>query len=97
MDIRNVTQFANFLGGNDLVRLDGMFQQIINCVNSYDAGCNCYKLEDKRKLYELCNRLYFDAARHLGHRFKHEFLAKTSERQINVYTENGQLIISISH
>jgi hypothetical protein len=97
MDIRNVTQYATFLRGNDMVRLDGMFQQVINCVENYAAGCNCYKLEDKRKLYDICNKLYIDSAKHFGHIFKKEFLSKTAERQINIYTENGQLIISISH
>ena len=97
MDIRNVTQYAAFLKGNDLVRLDGMFQQVINCAGNYSAGCNCYKMEDRRRLYEICNKLYIDSARHFGHLFRHEFLSKTAERQINIYTEGGQLIISICH
>ena len=96
MEIRNVTQFANFLKGNNLSRLDGMLQQLVNCIDNYTVHCNCHKLEDKRKMYDTCNKLYFNTAHNLCPRFKNEFLATTAERQINIYTENGQLIISIS-
>ena len=51
MEIRNVTQFANFISCYGFAGLDGSFQQVITCVNTYKASCNCYKAEDKQTLY----------------------------------------------
>ena len=58
MEIRNVTQFASFISSNGFNNLDGIFIQIIQCVNTYSAACNCYKVEDKRKIYSMCCKLY---------------------------------------
>ncbi len=96
MDIRNVTQFAQFLSANNLTRLDPSFQQTVQCINNYAAACNCSKREDKLTTYTVCNKLYQDSARQIVGRFKNELLATTEERQISFYTENGQLIVIVS-
>jgi len=96
MDIRNVTQFASFISDNDLGRIDGIFQQVITCINTYKFSCNCYKLEDKQKLYASCNKMYMDSVQHIVPRFKNEFLSKIPERQISFYMENGGLIFILS-
>jgi len=93
MDIRNVTQFANFVSSTHLVGLDTSFLQIVQCLNGYNAACNCYKKEDKLKLYEKCNAAYHQAVKHVVPKFRHEFLSKTGERQISFYTDQGHLII----
>ena len=96
MEIHNVTQFANFISTNDLVKLDIVLLHTVQCVNTFTAACNCYKAEDKAKIYAACTRMYSEAAKSASIRFKNEFLSKTSDRQITFYTEQGSLIAIMS-
>lgn len=96
MEIRNVTQFSNYIESNDLTRLDPSFQTIVSCMAEYKRGCDCWKREDRDKQYSKCVNLYLSASRHLVNRFKNEFLAKTAERQIILYTENGTMIVILN-
>ena len=92
MEIRNVTQFASFVGNNGLSTLDHRFRQIVVCMGDFLRHCNCHKRADKDRIYQNCNRMYIEAARDAAGKFKYQFLEKTSERQILFYTENGSLI-----
>jgi len=92
MDIRNVTQFANFVSSTNLVGLDTSFLQIVQCLSGYSAACNCYKKEDKLNMYVKCNKAYHQAVKHVVPKFRHEFLSQTGERQISFYNDQGQLI-----
>lgn len=96
MTIGNVTQFANFITSQGLNRLDGTLQQIVTCINNYSTACNCHKVEDKRKMYDNCNRLYSDAVRHVIPKLKNEILAKIPERQVSFHMDNGTLILILS-
>ena len=96
MDIRNVTQFAAFISNNGLQSMDGMLRQIVDCITGYAAACNCYKVEDKQRMYGACNRMYLDAVRHIVPRFKNEILAKIPDRQISFFSDNGTLIAIVS-
>ena len=96
MNIGNITQFSSFISSNNIGHLDGIFSQIVNCINNYSAKCNCYKLEDKQRMYADCNKLYNNAIRNVVPRFKNEILSKIPERQISFYTDNGTLISIVS-
>ena len=96
MKINNVTQFSNFIEQNDISKLDGIFSQIVNCINNYSKACNCYKLEDKQRMYVDCNKLYNNAIRNVVPRFKGDILSKIPERQISFYADNGSLISIVS-
>ena len=96
MDIRNVTQFANFVNSTHLVGLDASFLQIVQCLNGYNAACNCYKKEDKLNMYAKCNAAYHQAVKHVVPKLRHEFLSKTGERNISFYNDQGQLILSVT-
>lgn len=96
MDIRNVTQFASFISANGFQQLDGILRQAVDCLTGYSAACNCYKVEDKQRMYAACNKLYMDAVRHVIPRFKNVILAKIPDRQITFYSENGTLITIVS-
>jgi len=92
MEIRNVTQFANFISAGNLQGLDMNLQQIIYCVNDYAAACNCHRGENKRKKYDECTRIYAEAVKNILPKFKNDFLSKTSERQISFFLDNGNII-----
>lgn len=92
MDIRNATQFAAFLSGNQLVELDPLFVQLIKCFNDFSRHCNCHRQKDKERIYQNCNKLYVQGAMIGAIRFKNEFLNKTTERNISFFSENGTLI-----
>lgn len=96
MDIRNVTQFVNFLSSNGLGTADTLFVQVTQCLHNYEHACNCYKKEDKMALYNACKRLYIDAVNGVVPKMKNVFLSKTTERQIAFYTDEGSLISILS-
>lgn len=96
MNIRNTTEFATFISGNDLTNSDSSLIQLINCINTYKAGCDCWKKDEKLKLYNTCAQLYFHAVKHVLPKLKNEILAKTSERHIIFFSDQGHVIGSIS-
>lgn len=92
MDIHNVTQFANFLSKEGLQGLDMIFQSLIFCINNFSATCSCQGAAEKQKLYNNCTMIYMNAVNSIVPKYKNEFLSKTSDRQIQFYTDNGSLI-----
>lgn len=96
MNIRGPFEFAGFLSANSLQDKESVFIQLVNCVNNFRSACNCYKKEDKDRMYNTCNRLYQESVKHIVPRMKDVFLSKTSERQISFYTENGDLLRIVS-
>jgi hypothetical protein len=96
MEIRNVTQFANFLESNGLQTLDGGFVQTIACVKNFSVACNCYKVEDKQKIYKICCNLYINSVTQLVPKFKNAILQKIPEGRISFYNDNGGLIAIVS-
>jgi hypothetical protein len=96
MDIRNATQFANFLRTSGFQMKDMAFQQVIFCVDQLGRMCNCWKAEDKKKLYDQCTLSYMNAVKHVVPKFQNDFLSKTEDRQINFYTDNGGIIGSVN-
>ena len=96
MDIRNVTQFATFISEHNLTNNDSSLKQVVECLNTYKAACACWKREDKLKIYDTCNRVYYHSVKHVVPRLKNQFLAATQERQIAFYDDHNQLIGIIS-
>jgi hypothetical protein len=92
MDIRNTTQFVNFIKKGGLENLDMNFLQLSQCVDKLAHACNCHRAEDKQKMHNNCNVIYMNAVRGVVPRFKNEFLSKTEDRQIQFFLENGSLI-----
>lgn len=92
MDIRNATQFADFLSSSGLSTLDSSFIQIINCANNFRSMCNCYKASDKAKMYNQCNQMYANSVSYVIPKFKNQLLSKTSDRSIYFYSDSGALI-----
>jgi hypothetical protein len=95
MDIRNVTQFSNFISENELTSLDHVFKQIPICLADFSRRCNCHRKEDKSRIYSKCNVFYINAVKIAAARFKNEFLSKTPEKSITFYNENGSLIMTM--
>ena len=92
MDIRNPTQFINFVKQGGLENLDMNFMQLAQCLDKFSHACNCHKAEDKQKMYNNCNVIYMNSVRGVVPRFKNEFLSKTEDRQIQFFLDNGTLI-----
>lgn len=92
MDIRNASQFSNFIQQNGFVGLDMSFQQVVTCISGVSKACNCWKAEDKKKMYDNCTIIYMNAVKAIVPKFKAEFLSKTTDRQIQFFTDNGALI-----
>lgn len=96
MQIANVTQFVGFINAHGLINTDGIFRQIVQCVNTYASSCNCYKVRDKQMMYANCNKLYADSVKHILPRMKNELLAKIADRQITFLADNGTIISILS-
>ena len=80
MEIRNVTQFVQFISNNGLQTLDGRFLQLITCLNNYKAHCNCHKSRDKREIYLNCCDLYKQSVIIFECSSKNTILQKVPER-----------------
>jgi len=91
MDIRTPTELARFISSNNLGGINTSFQQLIQCINTYSAWCNCEKKDEKEKLYVACKTLYSQSAVHLIPKYKTEFLLKTPDKKIMFY-DDGRLI-----
>jgi hypothetical protein len=96
MDIRNVTQFTSFISSNGFQSLDNGFLQIIQCMNNFQASCNCYKVEDKQRMYAMCCKLYNSAVIHIVPKYKNALLQKIPEGRIAFYYDDGGLIATVS-
>lgn len=92
MEIRNVTQFSNFITTNGIINLDSIFHQIVMCIDKYSSACNCHNANEKLQMYNNCNKLYLDAIRHIVPILKSSILSKVSGRRIMFYIDNGTLI-----
>ena len=92
MDIRNASQFANFLHGSGLTNKDSSFQEVVFYNDRVAKSCKCWKAEDRQKLYDQCTAAYRNAVRNVVPRFKNDFLSKTDDRQIQFFLDNGSLI-----
>src|ERR1035437_3740924 len=69
MDIRNSTQFVNFIKKGGLKNLDMTFMQLSQCIEKISHACNCHRSEDKQKMYNNCNVIYMNAVRGVVPRF----------------------------
>ncbi len=71
---------------------DMSFQQIVSCVDNLTRACNCWKAENKKRMYDNCNTIYMNTVKHVVPKFKNDFLSKTEDRQIQFFADNGTLI-----
>jgi len=92
MDIRNPTQFVNFIKQNGLENLDMNFLQLVQCIDKFSHACNCHRGEEKQRMYNNCSVIYMNSVRGVVPRFKNELLSKTEDRQIQFFLDNGSLI-----
>jgi hypothetical protein len=95
MDIRNVTQFYNFITQNDMVNLHSALQQISDCIHNYQLACSCYDGTVRNKTYQDCNRKYIDAVRSAVPSLSAQFLSKTGNNTIEFFWDETNYIRSI--
>ena len=95
MEIRNVTQFQNFLLGNGLINLHPQFGELVNCMNEYSRLCACIGT-DKNKAYNGCNSMYASVAERVVPALKHQFLAKTGDPTMTFFQDESKFISTIS-
>lgn len=67
----------------------------VDCVLDMQ-GCSCTTRDEKLKRQQHCSKLYNELARWVSSNMTHDFLTKTSDRQISFYTDSGDLIIIMS-
>ena len=76
MEIHNVTEFRNFIDANGLRNLHHDIDAVAICVMDYERGCNCWKGDERKKLYNNCKALYVKAMPIIITKFSAHFLAK---------------------
>ena len=82
MDIRNATEFRNFLNIAQLRGLHQSFDAVCHCMMDYERGCDCWKSNQKQKVYENCKMMYQNAVALAMCSYKGQFLARTPDGQI---------------
>jgi hypothetical protein len=85
MDIRNVTEFRNFVNSNQLRGLHKDIEAVSICVMEYERECNCWKNNDRQKIYENCKSLYTKAVGTVINSFKPHFLSHVSDQNLTFY------------
>lgn len=94
MDIRNVTEFRNFVNNNQLRTLHSAIDAVCICVMDYEKGCGCWNNNDRQRIYENCKILYQQAIGVISNTYKSHFMAHVIEQQLNFYMD-GRIIGSI--
>ena len=87
MDIRNVTEFRNFLTTTRLTGLHQSIDAVLHCVMDYERGCNCWKTNDKQRIYNNCKMLYQTAVSLVMCSYKGQFLAHAPDGRICFYQD----------
>jgi len=91
MDIRNVTEFRNFLRVNGLSNSHPTFQAVLSCVMDYERTCNCSSKMTKQNIYNNCKRLYGIAAGVAVTSMRTEVLSKIPDRRLRLFQDNALL------
>lgn len=94
MEIRNVTEFRNFI---DDAKLRGLHQDIdavAICVMDYERGCNCWRGNARQKIYNNCKALYVKSMGVILGAFANHFLSHCKDHGIT-FMQDGILIGSL--
>ena len=94
MDIKNVTEFRNYIDLNQLRSLNPSFEAAAICVMDYERGCSCWNNNDRQTTYNNCKVLYARAVGVISQSFRAQFMAKCPDMSLNFY-QDGCLIASI--
>ena len=94
MDIRNVTEFRNFVTSNGLGGSHPSVQAVVICVMDYERGCNCWKTKDRQVIYNNCRILYAKAVAVVTSSLQAHFLKHSSGGKISFY-QDGVLLASM--
>jgi len=94
MDIKNVTEFRNFVSSNGLANSSPEVTAAILCVMDYERGCSCWKNDERKKIYNNCKILYSRAVSVVVRNLRHQFISKTAD-QIMTFYQDGISIGSI--
>lgn len=90
MEIKNVTEFRNFIRSNNLNGINGLIDQTTTCVDEYEHGCNCWKAKERQNIYNRC-RVNYENAVGVSMGLKTRFLQCTSDSMITFFSD-GRVI-----
>lgn len=88
MEIRNLTEFRNFAIQHQLIQLHKDIESVSLCATDYERGCNCWKKEDRQKIYNNCKALYVKAVGTVVRSFPAQFSSHAKDRRI-VFMQDG--------
>lgn len=94
MDIKNVTEFRNYVDAHGFRSLHKDIEATCICVMDYERGCNCWKANDRQKVYNNCKALYARAVGTITKLFAPQFLTYAQGHGITFY-QDGIVIGSI--
>jgi hypothetical protein len=94
MDIRNVTEFRNFVNNNKLRNLHSDIDAVSICVMDFERGCTCWDGGARQKIYNNCVILYERSMGVVLTSFKPHFLAHTIDQAMTFYID-GRVIGSM--
>lgn len=93
MEIRNVTEFRNFVVNNKLSVLSQEIHAVVVCVADYERGRSCWKASDRDRIYANCKALYVKAVGLVARQFASNFSAYSLDR-IN-FSLDGVPLVSV--
>lgn len=94
MDIRNVTEFRNFVDAHGLRSLHRDIEATCVCVMDYERGCSCWNNSDRQKIYNNCKGLYARSVGVIVKMFSPQFL-NFAPKNIITFWQDGIAIGTI--
>jgi hypothetical protein len=91
MEIKNVTQFNNFISGNNLSNSHPNFSKLTLCLTDYSRMCNCGNQIDRDKKYNECNQLYIQAINSISPQLKYLMMSKITDSYISFNVDNRHI------
>ena len=97
MEIKNATQFVNFIVDHKLQNLHPSFNAIVICLNDYKRFCvGCSSVTKRDEIYNNCNQQYEQIIKGVLLNFTGQFLSAVNESRISFYKDEVKYLGSIS-
>lgn len=93
MDISNITEFRNFVECNQLTPRASSFGHLVQCVNNYEKGCNCWNTGERERILNECKTYYVASVNHISSN-RAEFQKYSPDKKLRFY-QDGRLLLDI--
>jgi hypothetical protein len=89
MEIRNATQFSNFIESRNMTSLHPHFSQLSQCLMKYRQNCGLCTADKNKSMYSVCNSLYIQIVNNIVPNFKAHFFVSNPDTSVAFYDDKN--------